>query len=30
MGTSSIQELTYAEVVHAAYCYPYLSIFFNI
>ena len=24
MGTSSTQEFTYAEVVHAVYCYPHL------
>ena len=28
MGTSSTQEFTQAEVVHAVYFYPYLSIFF--
>ena len=27
MGTSSTQEFTQAEVVHAVYFYPYLSIF---
>ena len=28
MGTSSTQEFTQAEVVHAVYFYPYLSVFF--
>ena len=27
MGTSSTQKFTQAEVVHAVYFYPYLSIF---